>query len=129
MNGNNIIIMRNGKAIAGTKSHEITSGIETIEVASATQQQWKQFIAGRKEWSINVNYLVTAAAGVSDSTKQGFGLGDLLKIGESYQLVIRDRSNTKTLTGTAICTQCKQTYTKGNIVAGSLTFKGSGVLA
>ena len=52
--GNNILIYRNGTAIAGTVSNEIQSGAELIEISSPTSGQWKEYIAGRKNWSINV---------------------------------------------------------------------------
>lgn len=118
MNGNNIIILKDGTAIASCKSHEITTSAGTIEVASSSQQAWKKFIADRKEWSVNVSYLVTAASQLSD----------LLQVGNSYTLVIRDRSNTVSRTGTAILTQCKQTYTRGSLIAGSFQFRGTSAL-
>lgn len=127
--GNNILILRGQKAIAGTKAHEIQCGADTIEIASATQQDWEEHISGRKNWSLNVNYLVLAAAGTSDSSAESFGLGDLLTVGNSYTIVIKDRSNTKSISGTAILTNCKQTYNVGNLVAGTFQFKGTGALS
>lgn len=127
--GNNIIIMRDSKAIAGTRSHEFLTQIETIEKASSSQQIWREYIAGRKEWSLNVNYLVLAAAGTSSTNSESFGLGDLLKVGTSYTIVVKDRSNTKSLTGTAICVTCKQTYQIGNLVGGTFQFRGTGALS
>ena len=118
--GNNILIYRNGTAIAGTVSNEIQSGAEVIEISSPTSGQWKEFIAGRKSWSVNVNFLVLT---VSDPTY-------LLLVGESYTLTFRSRAtSTGGVTGTAILKTCKITATKGNLVQGSFQFVGSSQLS
>lgn len=117
-NGNDIIILKDGTAIAGSRTQGIKVGAETIEVSSATQGQWKNFIAGRKEWSVPVGYLVTAYSGIRD----------VLQVGNSFTLVIRDRGNTATLTGTAILETCEIEFDKGHLVKGSFKFKGTGAL-
>lgn len=116
--GNNIIVLSSGTAIAGVKSDEIQSGAETIEIASATQQDWKEFIAGRKEWSLNTNYLLLA-----DSR-----LADLLNVGTVYELAVTDREGNTTVSGRAILTICKQTHTRGNLCQGTFQFRGTGPL-
>ena len=116
--GNNIIVRSSGTAIAGVKSDEIQSGAETIEIASATQQDWKEFIAGRKEWSLNTNYLLLA-----DSR-----LADLLNVGTVYELAVTDRQGNVAVSGRAILTICKQTYTRGNLCQGTFQFRGTGPL-
>lgn len=116
--GNNIIVLSSGVAIAGVKSDEIQSGAETIEIASATQQDWKEFIAGRKEWSLNTNYLLLA-----DSR-----LADLLNVGTVYELAVTDREGNTTVSGRAILTICKQTHTRGNLCQGTFQFRGTGPL-
>ena len=118
-NGNTLIIRRGSSVIAGTKSNEIQCGCETIEVSSPTQGDWRTFIAGRKEWSVTVSYLVPAAANIE---------ADILTVGQTYTLNMYDRSNWLILTGQAICTACKITATKGNLITGSFTFKGTGQL-
>lgn len=119
--GNNILIYRNGTAIAGTVSNEIQSGAELIEISSPTSGQWKEYIAGRKSWSINVSYLVLAYNGVRD----------LLNIGTTYTLKFRGRNSSDAtgVQGTAILKSCKITATKGNIVQGSFQFTGTGTLS
>ena len=119
-NGNIIIIKLNGTAIAGTKSNEISTNCDTIEVSSPGQGQWRNFIASRKDWSINASYLLAAVSNVEAC----------LNVGTAYTLTICENTSgggTK-LTGTAILTQCKITATRGNILNGSFTFKGSGKL-
>ena len=123
-NGNNILIgTMSGStftALAAVKSHEANSSADTIEKASSTQQDWKEFIAGRKEWSINVNYLV-----LQDSNTN---VEDLLKVGTTYAIRIKGRTGSYKVSGNAICTQCKQSYTRGTLAVGTFAFKGTGAL-
>ena len=119
VNGNTLIIMRGGNVIAGTKSNEIECGCETIEISSATAGQWRKYIAGRKEWSVSVNYLVPETESVED---------DILTVGQTYTLNVYDRLGWLILSGQAICTSCRITATKGNLIQGSFSFKGTGAL-
>ena len=124
MNGNYIVIGTvSGQTftpLAAVKSQDIQNGADTIEKASSSQQNWKEFIAGRKEWGINVNYLVLENANTN--------VRDVLKVGDTYTLRIKDRDGNYSVTGSAICTQCKQTYSNGNLCAGSFAFNGTGAL-
>ena len=115
-----VILSVNGTALANTRisSDDIKTGCETIEKASSTQQDWKEFIAGRKEWSLTVDYLVLATTKVADLLYAGSTFGITMKYG-----------NTSLLTGTAICSSVSQRHTVGNLARGSFTFKGSGALA
>lgn len=123
--GQNIIILRGGTAIAGVKSNEIQSGADTIEISSPNSSQWKEYIAGRKEWSVNVNYLVAATSALDAASS----LKDLLKVGETYTLLIKDRDASTSVTGNAILTTCRITATFGNIAQGSFQFRGTGALS
>lgn len=120
INGNNILIYRDGTAIAGTVSNEIQSGAELIEISSPTAGEWKQYITGRKSWSVNVSYLILANTGVRD----------LLNVGTSYTLKIRGRNATDAtgVVGTAILKSCKITATRSSLVQGSFTFQGTSSL-
>jgi len=120
INGNNVLIYRNGTAIAGTISNEIQTGAELIEISSPTSGQWKKYITGRKSWSVNVSYLILANNGVRD----------LLNVGTSYTLKIRGRNATDAtgVVGTGILKSCKITATRGNLVQGSFTFQGTSPL-
>lgn len=120
INGNNVLIYRNGTAIAGTITNEIQTGADLIEISSPTSGQWKEYIAGRKSWSVNVSYLILANNGVRD----------LLNVGNSYTLKIRGRNATDAtgVVGTGILKSCKITATKGNLVQGSFTFQGTSSL-
>lgn len=120
INGNNVLIYRNGTAIAGTITNEIQTGADLIEISSPTSGQWKEYIAGRKSWSVNVSYLILANNGVRN----------LLNVGNSYTLKIRGRNATDAtgVVGTGILKSCKITATKGNLVQGSFTFQGTSSL-
>lgn len=122
MNGNNIIIgTMSGSTftpIAATKSNEMQTDCETIEISSPSVGDWRTYMAGRKSWSVQVSFLVTAASNIRQ----------LLNVGTSYTIVMRDRNNTSSVSGSAIMTTCKISATRGNLVTGSFVFKGTGAL-
>ena len=115
-----LILTLNETAIASTRirSDEIDTSADTIEKASSEQQEWKEFIAGRKEWSLQVGYLVLASSQVSQ----------LLYAGQTFGVTFKQGSTTL-LTGTALMTQVKQSYTIGAICKGSFSLKGTGALS
>lgn len=124
-NGNNIIVQtQNGSswvAVAATKSDELQAEADMIEKASATQQSWKEYIPGRKGWSLNVNWLVSQVADIQK----------VLQVGTRVQLRIGSRSNPawSNVTGYAYVKTCKVTMTRGNIATGSFSFIGDGALS
>ena len=124
-NGNNIIVQtQNGSswvAIAATKSDELQAEADMIEKASATQQSWKEYIPGRKGWSLNVSWLVSQVADIQK----------VLQVGTRVQLRIGSRSNPawSNVTGYAYIKTCKVTMTRGNIATGSFSFIGDGALS
>lgn len=123
-NGNNIFISlgTDTAPIAGTRSDEIQVECETVEISSPTTGTWKQYMAGRKSWSINTNWLIGATADVAK----------LLNAGTTYTINIYGRgvsSDTKHLTGSAILRTCKITATKGTLCQGSFSFIGVSELA
>lgn len=128
-NGNNLLIYFNGSVIGGTtasaeRSNEINISCETLEVASPTSGvtnngTWRVYIAGRKEWSVTVNYLVPTVSNITE----------VLRVGETYTLAVKNQSGTTIMSGTAICQQAKATSTRGNLIQGSFVFKGSGELS
>ena len=115
-----VILSQNGTALASTaiRSQEIQTSAETIEKASATQQDWREYVAGRKAWSLSVSYLVLTASKVAD----------LLMVGQTFDVTIKDVDNTSSVSGVAILNSVKHTATIGNLANGSFTFVGSGSL-
>ena len=124
-NGNKIIVqVHNGsswEAIAATKSDELQAEADMIEKASATQQSWKEYIPGRKGWSLNVSWLVSQVADIQK----------VLQVGTRVRLQIgaRSYSSSTGVTGYAYVKTCKVTMTRGNIATGSFSFIGDGALS
>ena len=118
--GNNIIVLMNGQAIAGTKSDELQVDCETIEIASATDQAWTHHISGRKSWSLTVGWLVLANTDVRKA----------LLVGSSVTIKIKGRGDTDAngLQGSAIISKAKITAIRGNLATGSFAFVGNGPL-
>lgn len=127
--GYNILVFKGSTAIAGVKTNEIDSGAYRIEISSATDQYWRHFIAGRKEWSINVSYLVLDASALAISGKNG--IQDLLQVGNTFTLRVKKRgaANSAGVSGTAILTACKIGAIMGNLATGTFQFTGTGPLA
>ena len=125
-NGNNIIVYQyNGSswvAIAATKSDELQVDCDTIDIASSTQadQEWMRRVAGRKSWSLNVGWLVSA---VGDIRK-------VLTVGQRVQLRIGARTWAAGtgLTGYAIVRAAKVTAQRGALANGSFQFVSDGAL-
>jgi predicted secreted protein len=117
--GNNILVYLNGTAIAGTKSNEIQTDCEMIEITNMTSAQWRQFIAGRKQWTVSTGFLVLAGADIKK----------LLNVGTTYTLRFRDRAGSNIIEGQAILKTCKISATRGNLATGAFSFQGSGELA
>ena len=118
INGNNILIYIDGAAVAGTKSNEIQSNRELIEIASPTSGEWREFIAGRKDWGFSISWLVSSHSDIQQ----------LLLSAGVVTVRIVGRGQSLGLTGSAIVQTCKMTFTRGNLAQGSLQLKGSGPL-
>ena len=121
INGNNIIVLSGGKAIAGTKSDELQVECDTIEIASSTDQGWTHYLAGRKSWSLTVGWLLLATTDVRKA----------LTVGSTVTIKFKGRNDTDAngLSGSAIIRTCKITAVKGNLAQGSFQFVGTGPLS
>ena len=121
INGNNIIVLSGGTAIAGTKSDELQVECETIEIASSTDQGWTHHLAGRKSWSLTVGWLLLATTDVRKA----------LTVGSTVTIKFKGRNDTDAngLSGSAIIRTCKITAVKGNLAQGSFQFVGTGPLS
>lgn len=129
--GNRIIIKSNGTTIAASKSNEIHTECEVIEIASLTNAQWREFITGRKQWSLNLTFLVTALKPANIGTNVPDPRNPL-SIGSTYTIVIQQNAQGTeqaiTLSGTAICRDCRITSTVGNLSNGTIILQGTGAL-
>lgn len=121
IHGRNILIYQDGVAIAAAKSCEIHVACEKIPIASPDTGDWEDNIAGRKNWTVRMNRLVTSVTNhlmnVGSRVRLTFGVVDNnLHLGA-------DR-----LTGYAICDDATVTGNVGNLSAGSFVFDGCGGL-
>ena len=118
--GKNIFIYEGSSGstpiIAAAKSCTISSRCDLIEKASSTQNTSKEFIAGRDEWEVSLDHIVTSGAPFEG----------LLKVRGTYTLSIVINGVRKT--GTAICQQADIRGSVGSLGTGSIKFKGSGAL-
>lgn len=123
--GNNIYISvgvgTSSSIIAGTKTNSIKVGAEMIEVSSPLSDKWKEFIAGRNEWSFTVGYLVLQDSQVLD----------LLNVGTKVNIQVVGRNGTSAvvlLQGDAFIKEFDMNLTRGNLAQGSCSFQGTGPL-
>lgn len=102
--------------IAAAKSCSISSKCDLLEKASSTQNTSKEYIAGRDEWDISIDHLVTSGAPFEG----------LLKVRQTYTISVVIAGVRKF--GTAICQQADIQGAVGSLGRGSVRFKGSGPL-
>ena len=107
-----------GVLVALAQSCEISVDSDEIEVASSTNGGWRDFISGRKSWTVTVGYLVTA----------GNVATDLMKVGTEVNIKVKDGDTGTPLTGTAIVKTCKINGATSNLAKGSFQFRGKGAL-
>ena len=123
VNGNNILIYAtyNGttQAVAAARSLSVQVGAEMIEIASPDSGDWRAYLAGRKNWAINVGWLVSA---ISDIDK-------LLLAAQQVTIRIVGRGQTYGLTGTALVQTARVDSNVGNLANGSFAFQGTGPLS
>ena len=120
IHGRNLIIKVHGTAIAGAKSCEINIDGEEIETASPTQGTWREFIAGRKEWSVSCGHLLPATGTPLKSSAA--------MVNTVVTLTVETDLTGDTLTGQAIVKTWKASGAIGNLAQGSFAFRGTGAL-
>ena len=102
--------------IAAAKSCTISRKCDLIEKASSTQATAKEYIAGREEWEVSIDNIVTT----------GKEYDGLLKVRGTYTISIVINGQRKT--GSAICTQADIKGSVRSVATGSVKFKGTGRL-
>lgn len=121
IHGRNLIIKIGDTAIAGAKSCEIDIQGDNIEIASPSQGAWRDFIAGRKEWSISCGHLIPASGTPLKTNAQ--------RVNTTVTLTVQSGQSGDTLTGSAIVNQWKVSGNVGNLATGSFKFRGKGALS
>ena len=120
IHGRNLIIKVNGTAIAGARSCDINISGEEIEVASATQSKWREFLTGREEWSVTCNHLLPSSGTPLRSSKN--------MVNTTVTIRMESGRYGDVLTGQAIVKSWRTTGTLGNLAQGTFSFRGSGPL-
>ncbi len=120
IHGRNLIVKVGGTAIAGAKSCEIIIKGDQIETASPTTGEWRDFIAGRKEWSVTCGHLIPASDTPLRSRAQ--------MVNTTVTITVTSGISGDTLTGTAIVKEWQASGTVGNLAQGTFRFLGSGAL-
>ena len=120
LHGKNLIVMADGEAIAGARSCDINISGEEIEVASATQSRWKEFIAGREEWSVSCSHLIPASGTPLKSSAS--------MVNTFVTLRVESGLTGDVLTGRALVKSWRATGTIGNLAQGTFSFRGTGAL-
>lgn len=112
-----LVLNSSGTAIvAGSTSCDIGKTCDTIEVSGPSSGSDKEYVAGRKGWTVTVNYLVTT------------DVSSLGRVGDTVTLRVKVRNANTYLQGNAIISECRITATRGNLCQGSFVFTGSGAL-
>ena len=120
VHGKKLIITVGGSAIAGAKSCEINIQCDDIEVASATQGKWREFLSGRKDWSVTCGHLLPASGTPLKSSAA--------MVGTKVVLSIQTDMTGDILTGSAIVKTWRASGAVGNLATGAFSFRGSGAL-
>ena len=116
--GKNLIVSVNGTAIAGAKSCRLQISGEHIERASATNADWREFIAGRKTWTVACDHLLPRTGTPLRSSAAMVNTVVTLTVGVDQD----------TLSGSAIVKTWEVSGAVGTLAVGSFQFQGSGPL-
>jgi predicted secreted protein len=116
LNGNLLILKMNGEPVAAVKGNDIETASGLVEVASATQGQWREYICGRKTWAMSATWLLLSSAAMAST----------LQVGQVFNAELVDRRiQNRTVYGNAHLEVCKIQATKGNLVTGVFQLKGT----
>lgn len=114
MNGNKIILTKDGVAFGALVSHDVQTEGELMEVAGASQGTFREFIPDRKTWVMTATCLVISSA----------IFANLLQAGNTFSLKSTDRQLENNVHGRARLEECRVTSQRGNLVQGFFRFKG-----
>lgn len=119
MNGNRFILSMGGVVVAAVVAHNVETNAGSIEIAGKTQGQWREYIAGHQQWSINAEWLMLSSDRMSS----------LLQNGQTFTISSYDRLNQRTnVHGTAKLERCHIRMERGTLVRGQFLLRGNGYL-
>jgi len=106
-----------GALVALSHNCELTMDVAVKEVSTPQMTTSRQYIAGRKEWSLMLSYLI---ADRYDDL--------LLEPGQTYDVKIQVDGSDKYMEGRVLVSTCKITGSRGTLAQGSFEFQGCGEL-
>jgi hypothetical protein len=122
--GNDLIIQAKVgnvyQTIAACNSCEVENVADVKEISSPSSGVYREFVSGRKAWTVRANFFVPTNARVYQK---------LTQVGDTFHLKLYVRNYASDyLIGDAILVQAKVTGTTGNVLTGSWVFQGTGLL-
>lgn len=127
--GRNLLVFLGGVAIAANKGCSISIEADVKEKASSTSANYKEYVVGRKDWSISTTHLVTH--GILLSSEELVGKKVSLSFAFSENEVRTAREHTEdgaSIIGDAIITSCRIDAQHNGLATGAFAFKGTGPL-
>ena len=120
LKGEDLIIEINNVVLAGAVSCEIVVSSESIETSSPTQEDWKDFISGRKFWSIKTRHLLSTNGEGLDSSVE--------MVGQVVNVSCVEKISGKRLAGRALVLSWTGQGQSRSLLKGLFSFQGKGPL-
>jgi len=117
--GKDLKIFADGVAIAAAKSCEISMSVDTHEVATPSDVDWRRYKAERSEWTVSVSTLVT-------EFYTRFNLGQTVTL--TMAVCDANGMTVDRMSGTAYLQKSEISAQLGNLVQGSFSFQGTSTL-
>lgn len=97
LQGNDLIISAGGLALAAAKSCTVDLKADTIETSSPLDGQYRHYIAGRKQWTVQTSHLILAPD-IADGTIRAVGMSTP-KTGKAVASVTVDKTTHEATAG------------------------------
>ena len=118
IHGRNILIYSGGHVVAAARTCSISMSVDDTEVSNPASTSTRNYIAGRKSWTVTITKLVTVAHTIFENLDQEVRLSFMVR-----------GSSTDRMTGNAIVKNADVSGTVGSLTTGNFTFQGTGPLA
>ena len=113
------MLSKDGVVVAAVVTNDVETQAASIERASQTQSRYREYLAGRKTWTMTAEWLMVS----SDK------MAGLLYVGQSFAISTYDSTDvTRNVHGVAFLDECHIQMTQGHVVRGHFLFRGNGDL-
>ena len=119
MNGNRFMLSKDGVAVAAVVTNDVETQAASIERAGASQGRYREYIKGRKTWTMTCEWLMVSSA----------MMVGLIYAGQTFAISCYDRDSinaTRNVHGVAYLDECKIQMTQGQVIHGHFRFHGNG---